>query len=412
MTEENKISSLKQIVFHFSIKGIGGVQNLYLNLIKELYKRKIVSKLIYYNNTWLTNQLNAAGIQYELFDLEKDNIEELNLFIKREDILITTFEFYIENIYKIKPYIFYWVVFPRGKKNNNQKLLSKFFDLTLRVLIKKMNEKNGFYFMDSTCSKTYFAYYGMVFSEKYLPIPIQLSDYRIEKYSIKYSQVQNRKVAVSYIGRAEAWKVNPLKKIITDLSSVASKLNLSFTVHIITDNINEFVKLLSCESSLSIEIQFHSNLYGNSLADFLKNNIFINFAMGTSCLESAAVGVPSVLIDGCFTEYPVHYKYRWLFENEGYSIGNIIDEHSITNGHDLVGLFENIVVSEFFFNEISKKCFQYAEINHNIVNVTDLFLIGVRTCSNKLHLNFAYLLRMYKFQFFKFLHLADKKWTK
>lgn len=390
---------MKQIIFHFSVKGIGGVQNLYLNLIKELYQKGISAKLIYYNNTWLTQELDKAEVKYQLFDLETDNLTYLNSFVNKEDIVITTYEFYIENLFKIQPYILFWVVIPKKEKLTKQLFSAKLIDIAFRFLIKKMNRKNGFYFMDGSCSNTTFSYYEMNFRERYLPIPVKVSSYNYELELIHLQDQLNKRVfAVSYIGRAENWKVYPLKKIIVDLVELSEKLEITFVVHVITDNIEEFSNLLGAREYRSVEINYHTNLFGQKLKDFLKSAIMINFAMGTSCLESGSLGVPSILIDACFTEYPSNYKYRWLFESQSYSLGNIIDINSKTNGHELYKIFDDILVDRDYLANVSKQCFEYVQNNHDLKKITNDFLLAVNACRNRWHLNIAYMIRMYIFK--------------
>jgi len=390
---------VKQIIFHFSVKGIGGVQNLYLNLMKELYRKGISTKLLYYNNTWLTQELDKAGVIYQLFDLETDNIALLNSFVKKDDIVITPYEFYIENLYKIQPYILYWVVVPKREKMAHQRFSEQLIDIAFRFLIKKMNDKRGFYFMDGSSSTTFFKYYKMHFQERYLPIPIEVPSYNFEPALTNLqTQLHEKVIPISYIGRAENWKVNPLKKIIVDLVAMSEKLNLKVVVHIVTDDIDEFAKLLAVQEYGRIEIKYHTNLFGQKLKDFLKSTIMINFAMGTSCLDSASLGVPSIQIDACYTEYPFNYKYRWLFENEGYSLGNFVDSNSITHGHELYQIFEAILKEEGNLASVSKRCFEYVQNNHDLKKITDDFLLAVNDCRNRWHLNTAYMVRMYSFK--------------
>lgn len=80
--------------------------------------------------------------------------------------------------------------------------------------------------------------------------------------------------------------------------------------------IDEFIKGLSYK----VTRVKHVDLL--KLEDFLRENIDIMFAMGTSVLESAKIGIPSVVVQPCrIFEAPLDSCYRWVYESVGYSLG-------------------------------------------------------------------------------------------
>lgn len=378
----NESKKHQEIVFFFIIDGIGGVQNLFLNIIKELYKKNIKVKLVYYNNSWLTRELDRANIQYKLFDLRSDKVENLNHFVNSKDILITTYlgkELYY--FYKSNPYFIFWNVFPTTFKINT-KWHSNLKKIFLKRKIVSLHKNNGLLFMDDTATKNIENCYHINEKFNYLPIPIEIPE---ENSIIDFSlKLFKEEIQVSYIGRAENWKIIPVIKLLEDLKEIGKNLSKIIVLHIITDNPENFSELLKYDPCNFIKIEYHKELFGGKLKEFLKKEILINFAMGTSCLESASVGVPSILLDACFSSYPSDYKYRWIFQTQGYSLGNIVEEHEIVEGTELINIFKNLLSNNYYIKDISDKCIAYAKENHSLESVTDNFIIYIGLCNNKL----------------------------
>jgi hypothetical protein len=373
------------ITFFFYKKGIGGVQNLYLNLIKELSKRGIPFKLVYFKNTWLTNELDRFGISYKLFDLEEDNAEDINSFVFPDDIIIDTgFGGSLFRFYKINPYFLFWNVYPIALGSKGK---TRFRKILLKRIIMNMQRNFGLFFMDDSGVKNIKQVYGIEKNIHYLPVPIEIPSIDNET-TLPDITVKNIKkfIPISYIGRAELWKVVPVKKILINLELISAELNKCFCFHIITDNKEEFEKLLDFQPSESIVIEYHTNLFGEKLRKFLFSEILINFAMGSSCLESAAVGVPSIILDFysfSTTSNLFKCKYRWLFEATNYNLGNLLEHEQEATGHELSEMFKNIT-SDVYMKDISDKCYTYVKRNHNLEIVTDDFLAYTKLCTNKL----------------------------
>jgi hypothetical protein len=85
------------------------------------------------------------------------------------------------------------------------------------------------------------------------------------------------------------------------------------------------------------------------------------FATGTSCLEGAQLGVPSVLVDPSFTVYPDTYRFTWLYERRDYSLGEFVnDSIGYNRGHTITDLIEAINSVD-----VGTLCKEYTELNHN-----------------------------------------------
>lgn len=387
------------ITFFFYKKGIGGVQNLYLNLIKELSKRGIPIKLVYFKDTWLTQELDRFKINYKLFDLKEDKAEDINSFIFPDDIIIDTgFGDSLFRFYKINPYFLFWNVYPIALGSKAKNWLRQ---ILLKHIIMNMQRNFGLFFMDDSGVKNIKQVYNIKKNIHYLPVPIEIPSVNNETTLSDITLKNSKKfIPISYIGRAELWKVVPVKKILVNLELISAELKKCFCFHIITDNREEFEKLLDFKPSESIVIEYHTNLFGEKLRKFLSSEILINFAMGSSCLESAAVGVPSIILDFysfSTTSNLFKSKYRWLYEATNYNLGNLIEHEREATGQELSEMFKNIT-SDVNMKDISDKCYSYVNRNHNLEIVADDFLAYTKLCTNKLKPCLRYSLSFLKYE--------------
>lgn len=123
-------------------------------------------------------------------------------------------------------------------------------------------------------------------------------------------------VSCVYIGRASPWKVVPARRLLEDFGSHA---NVHWTI--LTESATRFKAMLG--AGLTGSIDYVEGVYGAALDPWLLSHADICFGMGTSCLEGAKLGVPSILMDFVASkdEMPGRYGYRWLYQEAGYGLG-------------------------------------------------------------------------------------------
>ncbi|HEY6915513.1 MAG TPA: hypothetical protein VI413_12620, partial [Paludibacter sp.] len=282
-------------------------------------------------------------------------------------------------------FFFAWIVHPKTFDGKRYSLRDSIKRIFIKPMIKQMILSGGFYYMDKSCSDSINKYFNINPDNEYLPIPVMGIEKKNNAILNSLIVKKNKdEIPLSYIGRAANWKVNPVKKIISDLSEIKNKSKKEFILHIFTDDVEEFKKLLSYDSC-EIEIIYHANIFGRELDDFIKNKILINLAMGTSALESAKLGIPSILLDASYGEFPHNYKYNWVYSTESFSLGKVIDEdYTPTEGYTLDEIFKQVFEDESFICDISNRCLEYTELNHNIETVASLFLEKANHCTNRI----------------------------
>jgi hypothetical protein len=191
----------------------------------------------------------------------------------------------------------------------------------------------------------------------YYPIPIV--GIPIDRIEYKYNYIKKNIWSIVYIGRSDIWKVTPVRKLIEDLNCCFG----SFRITVITDNVDAFKRNLQVVPNRSIVLKIMPSLKGRELDNFLLHNADVGFGMGTSALEFGKLGIPTILADSSFKSFPSGYRYLWLYENEGKSLGHNIEKDPFRGKHQIKDMLES-------FNSdsmgLSKLTFAYVEKFHRI----------------------------------------------
>ena len=120
---------------------------------------------------------------------------------------------------------------------------------------------------------------------------------------------------------------------------------------------------------------------GKKLNNYLISDIDLLMSMGTSALVGAKLGIPTVLLDASNYKIPNDYKYKWLFESDGATLGSFIESQGMTNnGHS----FQDVIYSLYNnYNDLSSKTIMYVNDNHNIDVISKRLIDIVNNLSYK-----------------------------
>jgi hypothetical protein len=175
--------------------------------------------------------------------------------------------------------------------------------------------------MDSSNYNHTFNFYNLKLQNlnSFLPISCSNGDLR------KYSPVNSKNtLKISWIGRICDFKINSLNLLIHNLSYTANNLKQKIILYVIGSGNEE--KNLKYNNYLNNYFQVIKlgSLNKIKLDKFLYSNIDINASMGTSILESAKFGIPSIVLDFDLKNINNNYSYRWLHETLNYDLGHFI----------------------------------------------------------------------------------------
>ncbi|HAU4887460.1 TPA: glycosyltransferase [Aeromonas hydrophila] len=360
-----------EIAFFYPSKNIGGVQVLFSRLASSLseYFDK-VSVYDYHDGIYKriikSDKVNIVGFQ-----------DEQCVTFERQVLLITpaSNSFDIYSRFKLNRHdkVLFWVVHPFNFVVNYplfniySKFSTKNINRILRVLyykeivktkkfIESLTRKRNLVFMDVECYNINAKLFDLKNCNPiFLPIP---SD---DSLTLDFQQDHNKNGDYCWLGRVEDFKTNILIKVIDDFLSSKIDKEKCFIVIGAGKDLNDIRIRYKSYS----RVKFINNLVGQELYNYLRENISLMFAMGTSALESAKLGIPTILLDASYASVPDNYCYRWLYQSTGFTLGRILDNSYQGHVDDL--LFSDIIrLIDTEYRDISKKCYMYYQGNHSM----------------------------------------------
>jgi glycosyltransferase involved in cell wall biosynthesis len=364
-------------VFYFPYSGIGGVSVLFLKIAKALKKLDLNVFLVDYQDGFMF--LNKGEIPCIIYSHDNDVIIPDNSIIILQSLTPWRFP---KNFKGNNLKCFFWNLHPfnmiphfpffnkmiKGNKILGRLLLTRlfyFFTKDTISLIKHLIKHSAIIFMDRSNTLIYSSHLNINIVNPIL-FPVLINSKKFEPTFDK-KIISNFNINVCWLGRIVDFKYFILCKAISDLSILELDLyKIKFTI------IGDGDKLLDlkcfCKSFNKISFNFIDNLEGKCLDDeLLKQNIL--FAMGTSALDGANLGIPTVCLDYSYKEVENLYFYNWIFDVQNYDLANNIDDLMSNNRYSMKKIIEQLLQEGNF---LSKKSYNYCVSNHiiskNILN--------------------------------------------
>ena len=166
-----------------------------------------------------------------------------------------------------------------------------------------------------------------------IPIPISIPDERDVR--IRNKRITNAEcMKFCWIGRISDFKYPILIYTLKKINALADDFEEVFEFDIIGDG--RFLnKLKDDVSSLKkVKINFLGELSPSKVKGYLLTKPDMMFAMGTSAVEGAILGIPVVLLNFSYKEVLGDYVYKFLHkDNNNASVGEEINENHILQGN-------------------------------------------------------------------------------
>lgn len=254
------------------------------------------------------------------------------------------------------------------------RLISSFFYSrtieNLRSFILLCLGKKALYFMDQTNLDKTNRYLGLnIQNVDFLPVPA--SDVPICNAK-KRVDPEEKHISFCWIGRLCDWKAHMLIYTIRKLATVAKELKINIVYHVIGDGeFREAVENIGVDNDY-FRLKMLGSLMPSVLDEFLLGKVDILTAMGTSALEGAKYGIPTILID--FSYYPVKkdYKYRWLHNTVNFDLAHEIADSDFETGNST--LKDMLIAAGNDYDQLSKRSKEYFDNKHAIGGVMDKFI--------------------------------------
>jgi len=363
------------LVFYFTttVNSHGGVQSLILTITRYMSSIGGGVKIIDKKDGYIYTTANKENLNFEFIDVEdKDAFN----YIGCNDILISFghFERDLKFFRQKKIRVLYWSVFPdevinffkirtslRSNSFSNKNILSKYYTKKLLSLLDKKKALATMELSHVNVIKNYSVDYEKI-NYSIIPVPIF-----IDKETIRNKRIFRDRYSIAYIGRDAVWKIQPFTKLVEDLLSLDN--DVPIFIHLYTNNSKsylDFLKQKKIKFKDKISIISHEGYDSFQLSSHMIENVDVLFAMGTSILEGTKNGIPTVILDPSYNSMPNNYKYRWLFEEDGYSLGLPLWLIPNIKGNSLNDVFYKV---ENNYTVLADKCYNYTETNHSIESV-------------------------------------------
>lgn len=105
---------------------------------------------------------------------------------------------------------------------------------------------------------------------------------------------------------------------------------------------------------------------------FLLENVDAMFALATSSLEAAKLGIPTIMLDSAYKPITEDYIYRFVTERKGCELTHVVSKDDFEKGNDSFDQIMDGIINRYF--EVGKACRDYFVKNHSLSNVGELLV--------------------------------------
>ena len=249
----------------------------------------------------------------------------------------------------------------------------KNFTIKVRRFLLYLLDKNAIVFMDGTnLQVTCDILKVKVENPDFLPIPATIISQN-DKDSKRIPDTSIIKFV--WVGRIVDFKYFPLKRFLKDLSSIGVKSDIKFELTIVGGG--EYIDTLAKEvlkiRYQTMSIKFIEHIDNKNLDGFIIENADILLGMGTSALEGAKLGIPTLLLDFSYMDISGTYKYRWVHQSTNFNLGEMVGMNKSNNlGNSLK---EKITEFQASGSQISCREVEYFLAHHQLSAVSNKLLI-------------------------------------
>ena len=189
--------------------------------------------------------------------------------------------------------------------------------------------------------------------------PIAVSTPERNVWDLGCSNRKNNIIHIAWVGRVSSdFKEIPLSHLIDDISEYIQSSEVSIELTIIGDG-DAVGSIKKKALDTKYKIDFIDSIPYEGLNDYFVNYVDLLIAMGTSALDGAKAGCPTVVITPVRPTDPNRVAYRWIYDSVGYSLGEYPDL-DIETGQRRADFMK--IMKEYLYNGlISDRCFEYAQ---------------------------------------------------
>lgn len=240
----------------------------------------------------------------------------------------------------------------------------------MRTFTRLLLERHSLAFMDRGNVATTERYLGLrVPDPSYLPIAAVSQGERPQR---EPRDVTRRGLRIAWLGRIVDFKFHVLDRALRDLDRLQPRLGFPMSVTVIGEGDHEAALKQRCARLRHLDVRFQAFLAPDRVDHFLGEEVDLLLAMGTSALEGAKLGVPTILLDASYRTVPDGYLYRWLHEAAGFSLGEVLGPEHFVPGN--TSLEDHLACLRKDHATVAEQALRYFERNHAVKSVAEQVL--------------------------------------
>lgn len=357
----------RSIIFYFPYKGVGGVSVLFLRLGKLLANHRNV----YYVDFADGYMAKRLPLNSKLIPFGSDTPYPENSIFVFQTVgpwnLIDSARFPADSK------VIFWNLFPYNLNPNLflgisgswiKKCGARFANVfslprrwKLSALLALLVKRKSIMFMDGENLSTVERLFGTrLLNPIFLPV---ITDVPANKFW-SFRGAERERLRVAWVGRVEDFKVPILRHLIMRLEIASGEIPITLMVVGSGAALNEIKDISNTCSNLLFD--FRGEVSPESLSNVLTEEVDILFAMGTSALEGAKYGVPTVLLDYSYKEISGLYRFRYIYTAREFTLGEEIGARHL---EPRCTLTEIINVFNHRPNLVSEMSFNHWDLFHN-----------------------------------------------
>jgi hypothetical protein len=331
----------RPLIFYFPYHGVGGVSTLFLRLA-EAIKNDCPVYLADFKDGYMAKNIPDGVELININDNPSFPVDSVFVF---QSFIPWRFPFLSQVSHDSK--ILFWGLHPQNfdpqifnelHRNVIISFIAKGLNTVslwrrrkLVKVVRYLQNRNAVVFMgrENVAATERYLKFAISFPQ-FLPVPIPAANLFKKKPGFP------KTIDCAWVGRICDFKYRILEHIIYRLSSAAETVG-SIRMTIVGDgDYRNYIENTAslCETG-NFTVVFKGELTLSAIPAFLVEKVDILFAMGTSALEGARVGVPVFLTDFSYAKIIQNYRFKHFFDNSEYCLGEEITETHYENRSSL-----------------------------------------------------------------------------
>ncbi len=371
---------MKTLAFFFPYKVVSGCPVLFLNIARKMvesfpdeYKLFLVDYEDGYMAQNIKDDNNISLISFK--DGEKCHIDTDYIimqaylpeairpeFIPGKNTKVMMWVLYSWNFYPIVFPFNFFRTFIEGHEDLYCKILKGLYRGEInrcQSFFHFMNANRCVAFMDSQSKESTERALSITSIEPYVYIPIASSDPIGDCFAKTHG---DEVIHLGWVGRLCDFKIHILNCSMKQAHKYADAHQQKIIFHVVGNG--ELEHLLYKEESDYFKVDWVGSIKKEDLDRYMMENFDINFAMGTSVIESAKLNIPTVKLDTSYVPVSDDYIFRWFHETKDYDVGHRITELDLEVGNES---FANII-DEYKIRreELGRMDYEFYESNFSL----------------------------------------------